>query len=159
VLSATGPATALLRQLSTETGTVNIAARLGAQRAIPRTVVGGWPRLLVDGRNVGAIADSLEGTMPRFSSARHPRSAIGVSRDSSVLMLVVVDGRRPWSAGMSLTELADQMLALGAYQAMNLDGGGSSTLWVHGTIVNYPSDAAGERTVGNALMVLKRRTP
>ena len=72
-------------------------------------------------------------------------------------MLVVVDGRRAWSVGMSLTELADQLLALGAFQAMNLDGGGSSTLWVRGTIVNYPSDPAGERPVGNALMIVPRR--
>lgn len=94
--------------------------------------------------------------MPRFSAARHPRSAIALSADSSRLMLAVVDGRRPWSVGMTLSELAEALIALGASEAMNLDGGGSSTLWIRGTVVNYPSDASGERTVGNALFVLKQ---
>lgn len=157
VLSATGPATAFVHRLARAGGTVRITARLGTHPSPPRTVVGGWPRLVLDGANVGAKADSLEGTFPRFSSARHPRSAIAVSRDSNTLMLVVVDGRRPWSVGMSLGELADQLIALGAFQAMNLDGGGSSTLWVRGTIVNYPSDPTSERPVGNALVVVQRR--
>ena len=154
VLSATGPAAAFVNHLARSGGTVRIRAQLGAHPAPPRTVVGGWPRLVVDGANVGSKADSLEGTLPRFSSARHPRSAIAITRDSSTLMLIVVDGRRPWSVGMSLGELADQLIALGGFQAMNLDGGGSSTLWVRGTIVNYPSDPTGERSVGNALMIV-----
>lgn len=160
VLSATGSAAAFVNDLSRTGATVRITAQLGMHPAPPRTVVGGWPRLVVDGANVGVKADSLEGTFPRFSSARHPRSAVAMTRDSSTLMLVVVDGRRPWSVGMSLAELADQLIALGAFQAMNLDGGGSSTLWVRGTIVNYPSDPTGERPVGNALIIvpLKPRT-
>jgi hypothetical protein len=157
VLSGTGRAAAFVNRLARAGGTVRITAQLGTHASPPRTVVGGWPRLVVDGANVGAKADSLEGTFPRFSSARHPRSAVAITRDSSMLMLVVVDGRRPWSVGMSLGELADQLIALGAFQAMNLDGGGSSTLWVRGTIVNYPSDPTGERPVGNALMIVPRR--
>jgi exopolysaccharide biosynthesis protein len=156
VLSATGSATAFLRDVAAR-DTLHIITRLGSHDTAPQTVVGGWPRLIVDGHSVAALADSLEGTLPRFSAARHPRSAIAMSRDSSMLMLVVVDGRRPWSAGMSLGELAEQLLALGAFQAMNLDGGGSSVLWIRGTVVNYPSDQAGERPVGNALIVRKGR--
>lgn len=156
VLSGTGPAGDFVRRAARSGTPVHITARIAGHPVPPRTIVGGWPRLIVDGRNVAAAADSSEGTFPRFSAERHPRSAIGISRDSTTLMFVVVDGRRPWSVGMSLVELADQLLALGAYQAMNLDGGGSSTLWVRGTIVNYPSDAAGERPVGNALMVIPR---
>jgi exopolysaccharide biosynthesis protein len=72
--------------------------------------------------------------------------------------MFVVDGRRPWSVGMSLAELGDALLSLGAWDAMNLDGGGSSALWIRGAVVNYPSDATGERTVGNALFVLGPRT-
>ncbi len=159
VLSGTGPAADFVRRAARSGASVHITARLAAHAVPPRTVVGGWPRLIVDGRNVAAAADSTEGTFPRFSAARHPRSAIGISRDSTTLIFVVVDGRRAWSVGMSLVELADQLLALGAYQAMNLDGGGSSTLWVRGTIVNYPSDAAGERAVGNALVVVPRKSP
>lgn len=157
VLSATGSAAAFVTRLARDGGTVRITAQLGTHPSPPRTVVGGWPRLIVHGVNVGAHADSLEGTFPRFSAARHPRSAVAMTRDSSTLMLVVVDGRRTWSVGMSLAELADQLIALGAFQAMNLDGGGSSTLWVRGTIVNYPSDPTGERPVGNALMIVPRR--
>ena len=157
VLSATGAAREFLQRVARSGGTVTLTTRLGTHAVAPRTVVGGWPRIIVDGHSVAARADTLEGTMPRFSAARHPRSAIALSRDSTQLMLVVVDGRRSWSVGMTLTELADQLLALGAYQAMNLDGGGSSTLWIRGTIVNYPSDATGERPVGNALIVLPRR--
>lgn len=54
---------------------------------------------------------------------------------------------------MSLGELGDALIALGAGQAMNLDGGGSSALWVKGAIVNFPSDPTGERAVGNALVI------
>ncbi len=155
VLSATGHAREMVAEVARSGGLVKIVARLGSWAVPPRAVVGGWPRLVEGGVNVGAAADSLEGTMPRFSAARHPRSAIALSADSSRLMLAVVDGRRPWSVGMTLSELADALIALGASEAMNLDGGGSSTLWIRGTVVNYPSDASGERAVGNALFVLK----
>jgi exopolysaccharide biosynthesis protein len=55
---------------------------------------------------------------------------------------------------MSLAELGEALQSLGAWDAMNLDGGGSSALWIRGTVVNYPSDATGERSVGTALFVL-----
>jgi len=158
VLSATGDsAIAFVRALARRGTLVRVTAGLGAPAFAPRTSVGGWPRVVLDGANVGVRADSLEGTFPRFSTARHPRSAIALSRDSTQLMLVVVDGRRPWSVGMSLGELADQLIALGAFQAMNLDGGGSSALWVAGEVVNFPSDPTGERAVGNALVVRATR--
>ncbi|MEP7380466.1 MAG: phosphodiester glycosidase family protein [Gemmatimonadota bacterium] len=159
VLSATGaPAIAALRAAARRGSVLKVVARLTPSVGAPQLAVGGWPRVVRDGRNVGSIADSLEGTFPRFSAARHPRSVIALTRDSTRLMLVVVDGRRPWSVGMSLTELGDALLALGAGEAMNLDGGGSSTLWINGAVVNYPSDPSGERAVGNALFV-RRRAP
>lgn len=130
---------------------------LGGDLRPVRAAVGGWGRLLLDGRDVAAELDRVEGTNPDFSAARHPRSAVGSSADGRTLLLVVVDGRRPWSVGMSLVELARAMRELGAWNAINLDGGGSSTLWVDGHVVNAPSDAAGPRAVGNALWVL--RTP
>jgi exopolysaccharide biosynthesis protein len=147
----------MVEELAGTRGVVRILARLGTWKTPPRAVVGGWGRLIQAGVNVGKAADSLEGTFPRFSAARHPRSAIAISRDSSTVMLAVVDGRRPWSVGMSFGELADALIALGAWEAMNLDGGGSSTLWIRGTVVNYPSDVAGERPVGNAMFVLRTR--
>lgn len=73
---------------------------------------------------------------------RHPRTVVGLSQDKKTLFLVVVDGRRPGSRGMNFGELSDLLLKLGAHNAMNLDGGGSSAMWVgtKGGIVNVPSD-------------------
>jgi exopolysaccharide biosynthesis protein len=104
---------------------------------------------------VAAASDSVEGTFPRFSRNRHPRSAIAVTRDSATLLLVAVDGRRQTSVGMSLVELGDALLSLGAAEALNLDGGGSTALVVGDSLVNVPSDSAGERPVGNVVVVTR----
>jgi len=101
-------------------------------------------------------APTVEGTISRNAETRHPRSAIGFSRDSSTLFLVVVDGRAQKSVGMTLVELAALMRRIGAWQAMNFDGGGSSTMIVGGAVVNVPSDTTGERAVGDALLVVRR---
>lgn len=135
---------------------VEIVMKLAPDRGPLRTVVGGWPRIVDAGRNIALAADSAEGTVPRFSRARHPRSALGISRDSATLYLVAVDGRQETSVGMTLEELADAMIALGAYEAMNLDGGGSTALVVRDSIVNTPSDANGERAVGNVVAITRR---
>ena len=63
---------------------------------------------------------------------RHPRTAMGLSRDKQTFLLVVVDGRSGRSSGMYGTELAALMDKLGAWTALNLDGGGSSQMWVDG---------------------------
>jgi hypothetical protein len=157
VLAAYGEAAAAVLARLAAHDTLRIRARLADYPVAPFMVVGGWGRLVQDGRNVAALTDAHEGSRSGFSAARHPRSAVGVTRDSSALLLVVVDGRRPWSVGMSLEELAQRLLSFGAVQGANLDGGGSSTLWVGGTVVNYPSDTAGERPVANAVVVLRRR--
>lgn len=122
-----------------------------------KTLVGGWPRIVLDGLNVGQIADSIEGTFPRFSAARHPRSGIGFTKDSTKVFFVVVDGRQQTSAGMTLTEFGNLMLSLRVFQGMNFDGGGSTTLVIDRGIVNSPSDATGERPIGNCLLLISRR--
>ena len=128
------------------------------QRAAPLALlVGGWPRILRDGMSTAAGAPSEEGTISRNAEVRHPRSAVGFTRDSSTVVLVTVDGRSSSSAGMTLEELAALMRELGAHQALNLDGGGSTTMIVRGRIVNSPSDPAGEREVGNALLIVLRK--
>jgi hypothetical protein len=137
-------------------GEVRLHLGVDGQRTPIRTIVGGWPRIVTDGRSVAALADSAERTAASFSAARHPRSAVGIDRERRRLILAVVDGRRPWSVGMTLVELATVLIELGAHQALNLDGGGSTTLVVGNRIVNVPSDAAGERAVGNALLVFGR---
>ena len=58
---------------------------------------------------------------------------------------------------MTLVELGDFLVSVGVYQGLNFDGGGSTTLVIDGKLVNRPSDAAGERTVGNAILVRERR--
>jgi hypothetical protein len=123
----------------------------------PSLIIGGWPRILRDGAVVAAEAPVAEGTISRNAEAKHPRTAIGFSRDSSTLYLVAVDGRSQKSVGVTLVELATLMRKLGAWQAMNFDGGGSTTVVIDGILANSPSDTAGEREVGNAIVVVKKR--
>ncbi|MEJ7760306.1 MAG: phosphodiester glycosidase family protein [Gemmatimonadaceae bacterium] len=153
-IAAGGQGRAFVTALARRSGTVRIVARLTPDRGSLRTVVGGWPRLIRHGNSVAEYADIAEGTFPRFSAGRHPRTAIGFSRDSTKLFLFTVDGRRRSDAGMSLTEVASMMLKLGAYEAMAFDGGGSTTMVIHGKVVNRPSDEAGERGVGSGLLVV-----
>lgn len=116
-------------------------------------VIGGYPVLLDGGVPRGDLGVAER---PSFAAARHPRTAVGFDSAGNLLWLVVVDGRQaPRSAGMSLPELADLLLALGAEEALNLDGGGSSAMSLRGRIVNRPSDARGERTVANSLWLVR----
>ncbi|MDP3274351.1 MAG: phosphodiester glycosidase family protein [Deltaproteobacteria bacterium] len=94
----------------------------------------------------------------RHSQQRHPRSAIGFSRDGRTLALVVVDGRSARSVGATTPELALILRDLGAWEAVRLDGGGSSTLVVDGRVINQPSDG-GERAVANHIGWLEQSGP
>jgi hypothetical protein len=124
---------------------------------LPSEAVGGFPILLRDSASAADL-DSAGGAA--FGPVRHPRTAVGVAAGGRRLLLVVVDGRQqPYSDGMTLRELAAFFLALGVPAAINLDGGGSTTMVVRDRggvpqIVNRPSDAAGERPVANALAVV-----
>jgi hypothetical protein len=153
-LAAEGASRADLRQIAGSGRTVHVVVRLTPHGRALRTVIGGWPRLIVHGVSVADSADRMEGTFPRFSAERHPRTAVGFSRDSTRLYLVTVDGRQESTSGMSLTELAKLMLDLGVYEGMNFDGGGSTTMVVDGRLVNSPSDKNGERAVGSGLLVV-----
>lgn len=119
-----------------------------------RSMIGGGPRLLAEGQFVGG-----EGFSRALSERRHPRSAIGLLADGRVV-LVAVDGRQPYhSIGMTLMEFALELRRIGAVDAMNLDGGGSTTLVLSGQVVNLPADETGERPVGDALLVLPATSP
>jgi hypothetical protein len=117
-------------------------------------IVGGAGLLIYDGRfNSDWKTEQLA---TAFVETRHPRTLIGTHADGAI-WLITVDGRQPkLSAGMSLYELRALAHRLGLRYALNLDGGGSTTMWVDGTIVNSPSDAAGPRKVSDALVVTGR---
>lgn len=125
--------------------------------ASPALLIGGWPRIRLGGRNVAADAAVVEGTISRNAEARHPRTAVGYSRDGRMLFLLVVDGRSATSVGVTLVELAEVLGRLGAWEALNFDGGGSTTMVIDGAVVNAPSDSTGEREVGNALLLVRTR--
>lgn len=82
----------------------------------------------------------------------HPRTAAGVTEDGDVLLLVV-DGRQPASRGVDLNELASILLRLGAVEALNLDGGGSSTFYAGGAVLNRPAGGDNLREVMSAITV------
>ncbi|ACU02228.1 phosphodiester glycosidase family protein [Pedobacter heparinus] len=128
------------------------------QRLTEENVLLSGPLLMLNGTD-----EALDSTS--FSRSRHPRTAIGIKPNGRILLLTV-DGRNSNSAGMSLTELAKTMKWLGCTSSINLDGGGSTTLWVSGFpgggVVNYPTDNklwdhAGQRKVANVILVKKTR--
>ncbi|MBI2892628.1 MAG: phosphodiester glycosidase family protein [Deltaproteobacteria bacterium] len=111
-----------------------------------REVVSGHPTIVRGGERVDNGGD--------LCTARHPRTAGGLSEDGRTLILAVVDGRSDQSRGMTCGELGDLMVELGAWEATNLDGGGSSTMWVAGNgVLNDPSDGS-QRTVANHLAII-----
>jgi hypothetical protein len=116
--------------------------------------VGGAGLLLIDGRPIDDWAD--ERLAAGFDTTRHPRTMIG--DDGRAIWLVTIDGRQPSrSLGMSFAELQGLARRLGLRSALNLDGGGSTTMVVHGHVVNHPSDEAGPRKVSDAIVVLPRK--
>lgn len=112
--------------------------------------IGGGPRLVKDGEKyINALEESFRADVVM---GRAPRTAIGVTENGRLLM-VTVSGRTDFSIGMTLDELADLMLELGAIDAMNLDGGGSTTMVLRQRVFNQPS-SGDERRVSNALLLL-----
>lgn len=98
-------------------------------------------------------AEKLSGTA--FVQAKHPRTLVGVDRQGFI-WLVVVDGRQATSVGMSFSDLQRMADRLELTDALNLDGGGSSTMVVRGKVVNRPSDSTGPRAVSDAIGVTIR---
>lgn len=118
-----------------------------------------WMREVVSGKRPlvknGGVYPANEGDL---CTSRHPRTAAGLSADGRTLILAVVDGRSTASVGMTCTELGALMKELGTHDASNLDGGGSSTMWIAGDgVVNDPSDGA-QRVVGNHLGLIASGT-
>ncbi|WP_344866973.1 phosphodiester glycosidase family protein [Planomonospora alba] len=158
VLHGTGTMADWLYEHAWETWTLRIDTKvvdLRTGRAVPLTpetyVMGGGVGLLRNGRvRITAAADGHASV--NMMLRRHPRTIVGVDR-SGGLILVTVDGRNPGvSVGASMVEAAQIMRWLGAKQAINFDGGGSTAMVVRHKVVNRPSDGR-ERTVGDALFV------
>ncbi|MFN3650303.1 MAG: phosphodiester glycosidase family protein [Armatimonadota bacterium] len=148
VLSGSGPAGFLLRGLKPD-DVLELKIDFDPAVGPGDQLLGGGPRLVRNGRvSIEKEAGSIDGA---FARTRHPRTAIGFN--GSKLYLFTVDGRLPGqSIGMSLPELAQAMVDLGCTDALNMDGGGSTTLWMRGSILNRPSDGR-ERPVANGLLV------
>jgi exopolysaccharide biosynthesis protein len=121
-----------------------------------RWIVGGAGLLIRDGKRLRLPDWAGEQLNDGFVANKHPRTLIGVDA-SGAIWLVVVDGRNPFvSIGMTLAELQDLAEGLGLREALNLDGGGSTTMVVRGEVVNHPSDTSGPRSVSDALLIFKR---
>ena len=117
-------------------------------------IVGGVPQLIKNGKI--EITWQEEKTSKSFVETKHPRTAVAKLKDGKFLM-ITVDGRSEASGGIGLQNLAEILLELGATDAMNLDGGGSTTMFLSGKIVNHPSDKEGERKVSDAILVFPRK--
>ena len=118
-------------------------------------LVSGFPELVVEGTPMVCADPESSDCFPDRSDMRdrHPRTAMGITEDLGTLLLVVADGRTTENAGLHGSELADILGQLGAWEAFNLDGGGSSQLWTDSG--GYENDKDGNnygdgtRTVAN----------
>ncbi len=143
---------ALRTALRTERGRLALTPGLGVVNGGPRLLRGRHPDITAEAEGFDHPGDP--GFYYAFGLRRNPRTMAGVTRNGR-LLLVAVDGRAPgYSAGLDFEEAAGVMRALGASDAVNLDGGGSTTMTVRGTRVTRPSDSTGERPVGDAILAL-----
>jgi hypothetical protein len=114
-------------------------------------VLGAGPMLVVAGKVRNTEAEEcFQGV---GAGSRHPRTAAGYTKDGRLLLLVV-DGRSAESRGATLEETAQLLVEFGAHEGLNFDGGGSTTLWVGGSVINRPSDKTGERPVASVLALV-----
>ncbi len=112
----------------------------------------GGPRLMTDGRiDINGHAEKFDASI---RNGRHPRTAVALTVTGE-LLFIVVDGRSKRSAGMTLAELASYVKKLGGLRAINLDGGGSSSMFIRDRIVNRPSDGK-ERPISNGILITTR---
>jgi hypothetical protein len=123
-----------------------------------RDVINGAGLLKRGGQTMANWVDVENLQAETFTDVRHPRTIIGVDRRGDV-WLAAIDGRQvDHSIGMTFAELVGLADRLGLVDALNLDGGGSTTMVMEGKVVNRPSDAAGPRPVSDAIVILPRAT-
>jgi len=167
VLAGTGDGAAWLRAHARPRARVRVRVRVRSGRRPLRLtrglqVVNGGPRLLRAGRlDISAFAEGF--THPgdpsfyvSFGVRRNPRTIAGVTGRGH-LLLVAADGHAPgYAVGLTFREEARVMRALGARDALNLDGGGSTTLALGTRQLTRPSDDTGERPIGDAIVLTRR---
>jgi hypothetical protein len=139
-------------------GAKELARLKKGSKAAVRWWLQGSPRMAITGNKI-LIRDGVIDVVD--DREMHPRTAIGIDRETNQLLLLVVDGRQSFSRGYTMVELANRMIDLGADEALNFDGGGSSTMVAKRsdgkvTVVNHPSDGA-QRWVPNGLEVTFQR--
>lgn len=103
------------------------------------------------------LLNGMKTSLPdiKFVTNRHPRTFLCITNES--ILFIAVDGRSSKAEGMNLIEAQNFLLEIGCVDAINLDGGGSTTLWIKGEgVINNPSDLLGERKVSNALLIMKK---
>jgi hypothetical protein len=172
----------LLQGTGTEAQWLRVHARIGARLVVrsavtdadsgarvpvtsKTSVINGSPLLLRNGRTaldpvrdgwgpVEIAGSDREALFNAWYLRRNPRTAAGVTKDGRIILLTA-DGRRPgYTVGLSTPETAAVMRSLGAVNALNLDGGGSTAMVVNNALQGTPSDRTGERADGDALMIL-----
>ncbi len=120
-----------------------------------RDIINGAGLLVKDGTPLSGWQQSENLVPATFTDVRHPRTLIGIDR-RGLLWLIAIDGRQAHSVGMSFAELLALCRRLDLQNALNLDGGGSTTMVLGNEIVNRPSDASGPRPVSDAILVRAR---
>lgn len=123
--------------------TIKISTATSPDLAGSAAAMGGGPALVHGGKGIAHTG----------LQRRDPRTALGWNKQ--FFFLVEVDGRQRTSAGMTFAELMTYMVNLGCDEAINLDGGGSATIWVYGHVMNNPSEGR-ERPAANALLVVRK---
>lgn len=115
--------------------------------------IGGGPTLVKNGQKLITYTEEVFFGSGVGNTNRDPRTVIGYTADKHVIMMVI-DGRQVDSEGLSLPEAADLMISLGCIEAMNLDGGGSSTMAVGNQLVNLPAGGTFQRPIPTMLAIV-----
>lgn len=126
----------------------NIILTPDGERIYPRTIISGNPKNVGGGETLDTEGERND------ASARHPRTSLGVNKDGTKMIMMVIDGRIASSVGVTTSMLADVMRFAGAYEALNVDGGGSSTLYTAALGVRNNCSDGSERAVGNAIFAV-----
>lgn len=163
VISMSGPATQFVQENVKVGDKIDFHIKVVPLTVSPSSIlhlVSGGPRLVKDG--IVYVSKHDEKFRSDIAQGRAARTAVGITKDNK-LLLVTVDGlprvkserNDRSSIGLTLEELAELMINLGSTDAMNLDGGGSTTMWIDGRIVNKPASGY-EHSVSNALVINPR---